>query len=488
MLTRLRVKGFKNLLDIDVRFGLFTCIAGPNGVGKSNLFDVILFLSDLASMPIMDAAKKARGTSGRILDFNSLFFQGAKTHGNTIEIIAEMLVPSKVMDDYEREGKPQASWLEYAITLKWVDKVKNSGEPIVIEKEELRAKNSKQMRPAFQGVLDLAAAEKFIFGPGKRTTPFIETIPTDASGPTIKLFGEGGSSGRPSEVIAHKTPQTILCGVNSAVSHPTVLAARREMQSWRMLQLEPTALRRPDHYRDDPHISSIGEHLPATLMRLQTYDEVAASLNDLLPDIASVEVDDDKTREAYTLAVMMKNGNRYTASSLSDGTLRFLALSILSTDSQATGLICMEEPENGIHPLRIPEMMNLVRGLSDMPPPEDFKDIGEADSGPSFRQVIINTHSPLVVAELADDSVLMAESLRHQGSTSIVFRPLTETWRTLPDPNASQVTPVGRGHLLNYLRGDLWSYIGGQKNNAPPKSPHMAIKDRLANEQQHPLI
>lgn len=39
MLTRLEVDGFKNLLDFPVDFGPFNCIAGPNGVGKSNLFD-----------------------------------------------------------------------------------------------------------------------------------------------------------------------------------------------------------------------------------------------------------------------------------------------------------------------------------------------------------------------------------------------------------------------------------------------------------------
>jgi AAA15 family ATPase/GTPase len=176
MLTRLRVKGFKNLLDIDVRFGLFTCIAGPNGVGKSNLFDAILFLSDLASMKIIDAVKKARGTSGRISEFNNLFFQGALTHGDTIEIIAEMIVPSKVVDDYEREGEPQASLLEYSLTLKWTNKADASGDPIVIEKEELRAKSSTQMRKTFDGILDADVAQKFIFGPGNRTTPFIETI------------------------------------------------------------------------------------------------------------------------------------------------------------------------------------------------------------------------------------------------------------------------------------------------------------------------
>ena len=55
MIIRLKANGFKNLVDVDVRFGPFTCIAGVNGVGKSNLFDAIRFLSALASQPLTEA-------------------------------------------------------------------------------------------------------------------------------------------------------------------------------------------------------------------------------------------------------------------------------------------------------------------------------------------------------------------------------------------------------------------------------------------------
>lgn len=37
MLTRLKISGFKNLVDVDVRFGPFTCVAGANGVLKISL-------------------------------------------------------------------------------------------------------------------------------------------------------------------------------------------------------------------------------------------------------------------------------------------------------------------------------------------------------------------------------------------------------------------------------------------------------------------
>jgi AAA15 family ATPase/GTPase len=64
MLTRLKVNGFKNLVDIDVALGPFTCIAGANGVGKSNLFDAITFLSALAEKPLMEAALSVRSEGG----------------------------------------------------------------------------------------------------------------------------------------------------------------------------------------------------------------------------------------------------------------------------------------------------------------------------------------------------------------------------------------------------------------------------------------
>lgn len=61
MLTRLKVSGFKNLTDTEIRFGPFTCIARYNGVGKSNVFDAIRFLGLLADHTFIDAARKTRG-------------------------------------------------------------------------------------------------------------------------------------------------------------------------------------------------------------------------------------------------------------------------------------------------------------------------------------------------------------------------------------------------------------------------------------------
>ena len=76
MLTRLEVKGFKNLVDFSLDFGPYTCIAGPNGVGKSNIFDAIQFLSLLTTHPISEAALNIRNSGESTGDIADLVLQG----------------------------------------------------------------------------------------------------------------------------------------------------------------------------------------------------------------------------------------------------------------------------------------------------------------------------------------------------------------------------------------------------------------------------
>jgi predicted ATPase len=455
MLTRLKVNGFKNLLDVDLQFGLFTCVAGPNGAGKSNLFDAITFLSDLASMPIMKAASRVRGSHGRASDFEALFFRSA-TGQRRIELAVEMIVPRMVVDEFDRDAQPTATWLEYTLVLCLNDNKGSHGEPISIEHEELKAKSSSEAARHLSFDPPKELLRQFVFGPGKRTRPFIEMEPESNSlaEPVIVLAGDKGP-GRSPKVPARKSPQTVLSGVN-AVSHPTALAARREMQSWRLLQLEPSALRKPDEFRSDNKVSPTGEHLPNTLHRLARGPQVANRLAELLPDVREVGVESDDTRELRTLVVRLREPKPYTASSLSDGTLRFLALAVLATDVEATGLVCMEEPENGIHPLRVPEMLRLVRDLSDAE-----VDPGEYDGRNALRQVVINTHSPLVVGELDESELLMAETVRLGGGSFVRFRPLDKTWRAPADKKAPVIS---RGELMSYLSGIPPARAAGQRS------------------------
>jgi len=119
MLTRLRINGFKNLIGVDLYFGPFTCIAGANAVGKSNLFDVILFLKALMNVPIMDAAMAVREEKGSVSDIRHLFTQTEKGICLPIKIEVEMLVPHKGSDDLAQQAEAKATFLVYRLELQY---------------------------------------------------------------------------------------------------------------------------------------------------------------------------------------------------------------------------------------------------------------------------------------------------------------------------------------------------------------------------------
>src|SRR5260370_37854812 len=117
MLTRLKVSGFKNLIDVDVSFGPVTCIAGANGVGKSNLLDAIAFLSALADRPLIDAALNVRDEEGRTGDVSSIFHRVGEIHDPTMSFEVEMIVPQKGVDDLGQSAQSSIKFLKYTMVL-----------------------------------------------------------------------------------------------------------------------------------------------------------------------------------------------------------------------------------------------------------------------------------------------------------------------------------------------------------------------------------
>ena len=119
MLTRLKVSGFKNLVDVDVRLGPFTCVVGPNGVGKSNLFDAIRFLSGLAQGTLTEAAAAVRDQDSRAPDVRNLFQRAGDRYVERMSFEAEMLVPRKAVDDLGQEATASITFLRYSLTLRY---------------------------------------------------------------------------------------------------------------------------------------------------------------------------------------------------------------------------------------------------------------------------------------------------------------------------------------------------------------------------------
>jgi predicted ATPase len=455
MLTRLKVSGFKNLMDVDICLGPFTCIAGPNGVGKSNLFDAIQFLSALADKPLVEAALSVRSEGGRASDIRSLFHLHGDGFSPEMSFEAEMIIPEEGVDDLGQQARASITFLRYTLELAY--RPGNGHSPL----GNLEIKEERLVHiTRGDAIKHLPFEHKKIWREsvikGRRSGgPFISTDISEGKR-NIRLHQDGGSRGRPTTLLA-TLPRTMLSSTNAAES-PTALLARREMQSWKLLQLEPSALRKPDEFNAPARLRSDGLHLPATLYRLAhpqngkevgagyaagVYAEVGNRLSELIEDVHELHVDRDEKREMFTLYVRDRDQTLHAARSLSDGTLRFLALAVISRDPEAKGVLCLEEPENGIHPRRISAMLELLQDITmDVQEP-----LGEDNP---LRQIIINTHSPTVVQLAPEGSLLIAESRYCADADKqwreAVFSGLPDTWRA----QHGQRT-CAKGILLSYL-------------------------------------
>ncbi len=462
MLTRLKVSGFKNLVDVDVRFGPFTCIAGANGVGKSNLFDAIQFLSALAHLPLLEAAMTVRGSGERSADVRSLFYRSVDGYDTRMSFGAEMIIPPLGSDDLGQEAEASITFLRYELEIGFISgsRADDPGELRILREEltPLRVTEAKRnlMFPHKKPWRDSVIT-------GRRSSSFISTEEgAPDGGPEVRLHQDGGSRGRPLKYRAEGMKRTILSSTNAAEA-PTALLTKKEMLSWRLLHLEPSAMREPDEFMAPASLTSDGSHLPRTLYRMNhprgssdpsgetspdVYDQVADRLRDLLDDVEQVNVDRDEKRQLFTLQVTTRDGVTYPARSLSDGTLRFLALAVIVLDREATGLLCLEEPENGLHPARIPAMLNLLFDLAT----DTTLPVGLDNP---LRQILVNTHSPAVVAQVSGDDLLLAKVVRVAGPSGRIpqvrFTSAANTWRTVnlsPDETLLVSSP---GHFLDYL-------------------------------------
>lgn len=120
----------------------------------------------------------------------------------------------------------------------------------------------------------------------------------------------------------------------------------------------------------------------------------------------------------------------FDATSLSEGTLRFMALAtlFLQPDQCNPSLVLVDEPELGLHPYAIEVLASLIHQAS------------------RSRQVIVSTQSPLLLHHFEPNQIIVAD--RDQGSTNLrrLVNEKFEEW------------------LQDYSLGQLWekNHLGGR--------------------------
>lgn len=448
MLTRLQVKGFKNLVNFDIRFGPFTCLAGPNGVGKSNIFDAIHFLHLLSEHSIRDAVQMLREAGDKAANPDALFSFHEQDDRKTMSFVADMIVEPTNCDAFGQEVTAKTTVLRYELEFVRSDghlpRLELSAERLLpIKMSDAR---SELRRWAGKGL------QEACMGSG-RTKPFISSV--GKPGTTTINVHQDQRHGRLLKLPARDSQRTVLNHVSSA-EYPTILAAQSEMRSWRRLALEPSAMRAPSSYHGPTTIDARGGNIPSHIWRLKQAEpregmvcaELANALSELIDDVRELRVTDDAVSQCYILEARGSHGPFLPARSLSDGTLRFLALAVVNEDPEVRGMICLEEPENGMHPSRIPEMLSLLQDIA-----VDTDSVVDGDN--PLRQVLINTHSPKVVEAISPqrDLVMVSEGSVRRGNQAVRGAKgyvLKGNWRLLldSDPPVSECPP---GDLYDYL-------------------------------------
>ena len=392
MLTRFEVSGFKNLRDVVVDFGPFTCIAGPNGVGKSNLFDAIQLLSALSRTPFSRAFGEIRAGGGQRGTVRSMLSPRVLAGEENLRLAAELIVPgtteivhrSPFMTTGAVRRNVRNTFLRYEIELS-VDDSDGVAPRLGIVRESLAPLRMESLPEPMRAVF----ADYVVEGEWNNINDIFVTHPLrpcEKGVPTIYVLDTTFDEERDpydfmDSIEVNGMEATAVSLVDLDVP-PEVRAVRREMASWRFLSLEPSAMRAADSVDEVGPISATGAHVPAFLHRRErrdgsaVCDEVRRAVSALV-DIRSLRV--VPNGDFLELRARLGEGPELPARSLSDGTLRFLTLAALGV-SDDIGLIALEEPENGIHPAKIEAMLGLLRSLSQPEEPEKPEEKNYSDS------------------------------------------------------------------------------------------------------------
>jgi predicted ATPase len=194
--------------------------------------------------------------------------------------------------------------------------------------------------------------------------------------------------------------------------------------------------------------------------RRTSFDRIEKDLNKCVPEFDEISLDDapatDELKKTYGDKSFKrigltnnKQGVTYWADELSEGTLYFLSLLCIINQPNPPKLLLLEEPEKGIHPRRIWEVMKFIFQLA------EEKDV----------QIIMTTHNEHVVNAFSSipESVFVFDKDEETGATSVrnLQKDIIE-----PTDHINEELGLDKIDLTSNL-GEYWMYglIGGVPSN-----------------------
>ncbi|HKI03335.1 MAG TPA: AAA family ATPase [Thermoanaerobaculia bacterium] len=404
MLTRIEIDGFKTFEEFKLDLRPFVVILGPNASGKSNLFDAIRLLSKLADSDLRSAVQGMRGEPTELFRRKS-----SGEYGKRMSFAVEVLLEPNVRDPWGTEVEIKHSRVRYEVEIER-RRDQQGIERLVVVREQATPLLKKE--DSWSQKLSRSFADTYI--KSSRRTPWLITESPEGKPRSFRI-SQDGHQGRTRPAEAAEA--TVLSGVTSA-EFPHLYALKAEMRSWRFLQLDPTALRKPSPVFAAIELEPDGSNLATVLARIQAETstkerpkgilaDVAADLATLIPGVTGLSVNEDEKNREYRIDLEMRDGPPFSARVVSDGTLRVLALLTILHDPKHRSLVCFEEPENGVHPVRLKSMIQRFHELVTDPGDEDFEE------PEPLTQLLVNSHSPVVLSSLSlkEGEVMFADTV-----------------------------------------------------------------------------
>ncbi len=363
----LTIKNFRVMRD--VRFAdmqPLNVVLGPNGCGKSTIFEALGFVGDCLTRGVRNAAESRGGLSE------------LRSRNSTGPV--EIEVRYRESDLRARRPTPI---ITYHLA---IDDVNGNAEVV---REFLRWRR------------------------GSRGKPFNFLDVTNGRGEVIS--GEMPEQDEERQPVVLDDPtQPAIATLGHLAVNPRVASLRRFISSWYLSYFMPEGARGVPEAGAHEHLSRTGENLPNVVQHLdenhrRVLENILQRMSSRIPGLERVS--SERTIDGR-LVLRFKDGpfdDPFLSRFVSDGTLKMFAYLVLLMDPEPPALLGVEEPENGLHP-------KLLQVLA-----EEFRAHAEGAFSKTQKrtQVLVSSHSPYFVDALRPDELWVMERDQHGFASAV---------------------------------------------------------------------
>jgi predicted ATPase len=380
MLKRLRLVNFKNFADAELPLGPFTVLVGTNASGKSNLRDALRFLHGISRSYSLAEIFGEKYIEGGVLQWRGIrggTREVAFRQAPRFSVEVTFSPTAQVVQDAPASGNGKARPEEPGELIYSIDVEVGTPDraPRVLHERLTRERRDKVL---FESV-----------------RPSDSAAPSDPAHLGVHI-ARRARRGRSSQItVPSNRPvlSQLLDHAQEGTTHvaPLALAAMSALGSMRFLELSPDAMRLPSQ-PGQTVLGDRGENLSSVLQAICANPGRRKALVEWVRELTPVDVSDFEFLEDQTGRILVSllddKGQRTSAHSASDGTLRFLGVVAALLGPEPARFYFCEELENGIHPTRLHLLLQLI----------------EQKTSAATVQMVATSHSPVLLGLLGSQA------------------------------------------------------------------------------------